>query len=374
MEGQGDLRQWVFLCAKANDANVRSSELILFLKNAWKSDGMLLPVSVVRGWTTPADRTGNVPNLRSFLCGSCWCWTMDWRTPSQNVRDLCLVVSMWLAQRNFPRKRVQHREEAHSRLPKPIAAEKGSMTCVLNSCSSHKRIYVQDQTHCKLEGQAYILWFSIICLRSPFTSETDVPRCSSHVIIHWRIIHTNLDFLNYSSDSSFLQAWCFRTWKRNLLVLRVFEIAWNLDTAVVWASCPVDLDSIEQVLQECWFFAACIKNEHPQRRQCDSNMFIIWMTANFNSVRVSSVWDQHASLIPNLDGSSDAEGWEMKKADIEQKAQVACHDLKLSRWKHHEAFMKHPSKRVMATNDFQVTVSNDATPGDRSNESRLIHW
>ena len=178
------------------------------------------------------------------------------------------------------------RRGAHSRLPKPVAAEKGSMTCVLNSCSTHKCIYVQDQTHCKLEGQAYILWYSIICLRSPFTSETDVPWCSSHVIIHWRVIHTNLDFLNYSFDSAFLQAWCFRTWKRNLLVLRVFEIAWNLDTTVVWLSCPVDLDRIEQVLQECWFFAACIKMNTPKGGMvlCDSNMFIIWMTANFNSV------------------------------------------------------------------------------------------
>ena len=140
-----------------------------------------------------------------LLCGSCWCWTMEWRTPSQNVPDICLVVSMWLAPRNFPRKRVQHREE------------------VGHACWIHvprtKCIYVQDQTHCKLEGQAYIVWYSITCLRSPFTSETDVPWCSSHVIIHWRVIHTNLDLLNYSSDGSFSSSLVLQDLKKELVGL-----------------------------------------------------------------------------------------------------------------------------------------------------------
>ena len=50
----------------------------------------------------------------------------------------------------------------------------------------------------------------------------------------------------------------------------------------------------------------------------------------------------------------------MKKADIEQKAQVACQNLKLSTWKHHEASQQMGDGNQ---NDFQVPVANDTTPG-----------
>ncbi len=106
---------------------------------------------------------------------------MNWRNPSHNVPDLCFVVSMRLAQRAFPRKRVQHREEVR------ILASPNSCSWErVNDMRAEFMFLVQvHMFRIKDTANLRASVYSIICLKSPFTSETDVPWCSSHVLIHW---------------------------------------------------------------------------------------------------------------------------------------------------------------------------------------------